>query len=274
MVSLSTLGVIFLLTIVRRSYGSEYFETWCGKTIDIGESGDVMYSGYDAWSHYNSYTSNLTCTVTLQTSADRQILLTWSKFNVEKLNDSIGSCADSLQIYDGVGINVTQLNLNKQCGTFGEYPNIVSTNNSLTLRLTTDAVDNSNNFKFAYTSFSTEATCDTDEFQCKNGRCIDEKLAETLDLFDNCGDGSDLEALDKWLSGIIRWGIGIFIAIIIGIVVVGILICVCCCCLCYHLICKKRPRPSNQTAVIHAPPPQAPDGMQMQGYSNNAYGQK
>ncbi|XP_072013676.1 enteropeptidase-like [Amphiura filiformis] len=273
MVSLATLGVVVVLTILRRSYGSEYFETFCDKIFDIGESGDVMYSG-DVW--YNQhYSSNLTCTVTLQTSADRQILLTWTTFNVEKLNDVFGSCVDRLQIYDGVGTSdVARLkNLNDQCGTFGEYPEIVSTENSLTLRLTTDAEDNSNDFVFAYTSFSTEATCDTDEFRCKNGRCIDEKLADTFDFFDNCGDGSDQEALDEWLGGLFRWGLGIFIAIIVAIAIGGILICVCCGCLCYHLICKRQ-QSSNQTTVVHAPPPHAPDGMQMQGYSNNGYGQK
>ena len=138
-------------TIVTIS-AAQYFENFCGKTLNIGDGGDTMESG-TGWLNYN-YNPNLDCTVTLSTTANRKILLTWNSFNVESLNDTFGSCVDRLRIYDGVNKNLgSMLNVNKQCGFFKDYPETVSTGNTLTLHLTTNATGPNNEFYFVYTSF-------------------------------------------------------------------------------------------------------------------------
>ena len=142
--------IFFLLSVQYYCLSLENFETLCGDVFDIGKSGGVMYSG-EVW-HDTYYSSNLTCTVTLKTTEQRRILLTWISFNVEKTS---GNCRDLLQIYDGPTRNEEKmLNSRNQCGKFLEYNNTKSTGPELTLTLTSDFVDDNNDFAFVYTSFT------------------------------------------------------------------------------------------------------------------------
>ena len=138
---------------------TEYnFEDHCNGTLDIGDSGDLFYSGtkYFSFAFPANYGSNLNCTVTLTTTPGRKILITWEKFNVEQRNDL--SCADTLTIYDGNMTTGTPLNSDK-CGNFtssllnDRYPTQTSSGNSITFRLQTDGTGD-NDFFFVFTSYT------------------------------------------------------------------------------------------------------------------------
>ena len=123
----------------------------------MAASGGVMYSGTSFGSQ--NYAESLTgCTVTFTASAGRKLLITWDHFDVEESSPS--GCADTLTIYDGSSDSATVLNTDK-CGNYpfstttSRYPSAVSTGNSITVKLITDANDAFNDFKFICTSFST-----------------------------------------------------------------------------------------------------------------------
>ena len=116
-----------------------------------------MYSGTNFDHDY--YHNNLDCTVTLQTTADRRILLTFVTFNVETYDNERGSnagCVDHFRIFNGVSTNLgSMLNEKIQCGVYLDYPIIASEGNAVTFHLTTDRSSNHDDFEFVYTSFST-----------------------------------------------------------------------------------------------------------------------
>ena len=104
------------------------------------------------------YSENLNCSVTFTASVGRQILITWTRFNVEINPD--GSCKDTLTIYDGLSASGTILN-DKKCGYYGSkfldsrYPSAVSTGNVITVRLVTGSNYSSEAkrvFQFTFTS--------------------------------------------------------------------------------------------------------------------------
>ncbi|XP_072051829.1 uncharacterized protein [Amphiura filiformis] len=236
-----------------------YFDNLCNPATETAIGIEtVIESGTSTWATF--YGENMNCEVTLSTIPGRKILLTWLSYDVE---ETTGSCDDTLKIYDGASTSGTKRNT-KNCGyhplsTEGSrYETITSTSDKITLLLNSDSNDGFSDFKFIATSFSTAATCASDEFRCDNGRCISETL--TYDTYsdweDNCGDGSDNDLwgdLADTVGGILALGLGIMIAVIVGSIVGGILICVCCGCLCYHLCCKKQQ--ANQVTVVHAAPP-------------------
>ncbi len=78
-------------------------------------------------------------------------------------------------------------------------------------------------------------------------------------------------------SGLMQWGMGVFIAIIVGIIVSVILVCVCCGCMCYHCCCKTSPPPYTTLVVAgNQPTPmvQPVNAVQMNVQQQAAFGQQ
>ena len=72
--------------------------------------------------------------------------------------------------------------------------------------------------------------CASDEFKCKNGRCVYRDLL--CDGYNNCGDDSDEKSCKKLLLSIAAIiGIVVGCVVIIGIIVT-VVICKCCCAVC------------------------------------------
>ena len=148
----STLSIFFKLL------DQHYFEDLCDVSLSISEGGGDIESGR-GYLDIN-YSPNLDCSVTLTTSVGRRVLITWEYFDVQEKSD--GTCKDTLIIHDGLSASGTILN-NKTCGRYlsksldSRYPSIVSSGNSITVRLVTDskAIKNKDEFKLVYTSFTT-----------------------------------------------------------------------------------------------------------------------
>ncbi|XP_071785650.1 low-density lipoprotein receptor-related protein 12-like [Asterias amurensis] len=240
----SRCGFVFLVTLMvfcqaKFVNGIDYLDEHCGRTIDIDEAlGGVLYSQSDPL-----YSSNLDCDVALETSSFvKKILLTFNTVDIDG-SAPCSSAGDVLEIYNGLSTDERD-KLLTVCGSSNTPSEVTSTLNHITLRFKTDNETVESGFRIAYTAFSS-GTCRSSEFECDNGRCIDQDL--TYNSYDNCGDSSD-ESVDDILTGILQWGIAVFIIILVVIVVGAVLLCVCIGCLSYHCCCKSRKQP--QTIVL------------------------
>ncbi|XP_033625942.1 abnormal cell migration protein 13-like [Asterias rubens] len=260
--------VVFLGVLMTDFANSiEYLTNECNDVLYVGDGGGTLVSQSGL-----NYASNVDCTVIVQASLGRRILLTFEKFDTE--GSGFGTCfTDYLEVFDSDMSSIRRL-----CGT-AVPGDITSVNNSLILQFTTDSSIDRTGFSFAYTSFHT-GFCSSNEFTCNNGRCIDSDLENNQ--YDNCGDASDepydfdididIDDAIGTANNFLRLGIGIIIAIIIAIIALIVLICVCIGCICFHVCCKTSAS-QRSNAVVMTSASQQPAGQVAYSQPPPAYGQ-
>ncbi|XP_022084128.1 low-density lipoprotein receptor-related protein 12-like isoform X2 [Acanthaster planci] len=246
-------GILMLLVGAGNAY--KHMSEQCGGTINAGRSGGNLDSQSRVY-----YDNNVNCTVVITADIGRQILLTFSTVDIK---GGQGCKEDYLQVYEGKSVDVSST-LRVICGN--DDADIVSSTNAVTLKFKTDSSSKGKGFYTTYTSFKRIEdfmSCDSDEFECNNKRCIDKNLKNNN--FDNCGDYSDEDLVSNFgdtINKFLGLATGALIGIIVGAILVVVLICVCVGCICYHCCCKKtQPQTSykvvSQTQQQQQQPPMA-----------------
>ncbi|XP_038067677.1 low-density lipoprotein receptor-related protein 12-like [Patiria miniata] len=258
------IAVGFLMVFIGAANAAEiakvFMDEKCGETIQAGRSGGQMDSQLSMY-----YANDFDCTVTITADIGRQILLTFDRVDIEGTPSGDSGCdGDYLEVYEGTSTILSPVQV--ICGMYAS--DIVSSLNSVTLRFKTDSSSIEEGFLLSYTSFKSPGltSCDSDEFECDNDRCIDATLKNNFN--DNCGDNSDEDpfgGLDDALNNAISLGIGIIVAIIIGCIVGVVLLCVCVGCICYHCCCKRsQPQQTSYQVVAQTPQQRQQPPMAMQ----------
>ncbi|XP_070562521.1 neuropilin and tolloid-like protein 2 [Ptychodera flava] len=218
-----------------------YMEDNCGKTITL--AGDRLKSQKGS-----TYKSNQDCTITLQapssgSSYSTKLVLDFESMQMESATSS--SCYDFLEVYDGSGTYSTLVL--RACGSATPY-NIISTQESLTLRMKTDGTYRYSGFSLIFTAYHNGPCVDDDEFHCSTGRCIDTSIE--CDCKDNCGDNTDELSCSTCKADVVYGEggmstgaiIGIVVAVLIAIIIVIIIVCV---------VCNKKQKPNRAVASSH-----------------------
>ncbi|GFR93871.1 neuropilin and tolloid-like protein 1 [Elysia marginata] len=150
------------------------------------------------------------CYMFIKAPANRRLILKFHEFNVPA---PYGCDKDNLQLFDDVAF---QRPLTERLCNTGKLPNraYVTSAEDAAVRLTKERYLE-DQAEIVFTAFH-YAPCIGNEFECKNGHCIDGDLY--CNGSDNCGDESDYCFLRPGTM------IGIIIAVVIVIVIVAIVV--------------------------------------------------
>ncbi|XP_070574880.1 low-density lipoprotein receptor class A domain-containing protein 2-like [Ptychodera flava] len=249
MSTLATAYLALFLTVVvvtgTQSQTTYYMDRQCDQTVS--HEGARMYSQSQKY-----YRNNLDCVVTLKAKYDYQRVSI--KFDWIDIESTVAGCPDYLEVYNGPDTNSPLLK--RLCGKYIPQ-DILSSGQTITLRLYTDFTRTRRGFGLVFTSFheSRLRPCNgTTDYICNNGRCIDSSLE--CDARDNCGDVTDESGCPgNWLT---VWVIiGIVLAFIL-LLSCGVMILCACCGYCCFACAKKKGRSSETTVVATTrqdPPP-------------------
>ncbi|XP_052799327.1 deleted in malignant brain tumors 1 protein-like, partial [Mya arenaria] len=162
---------------------------------DYCSSGTIDLTYVDAirlrLTSHRHYADSMDCTLNVRTLESNKLMLFFKSINIE--GDSPGSCSfDYLQVYDVTPSNIYQPDYvsglyGKICGYHISRKVHTSSGNSVKLQFVSDSSETGKGFDMIITSFH-YGLCDSTEFQCSNGRCIDNSL--TCNNYNPCGDQS------------------------------------------------------------------------------------
>ncbi|XP_067651356.1 uncharacterized protein [Haliotis asinina] len=166
----------------------------------------------------SKYRSNMDCKMVIRTSLGQRLSFKFLDMDIAK----IFTCDDYLEIHDGSSSSSSILG-SRMCGE--RKPSSLSTSGrNAFLRFRSNSLIEDDGFTILVTSFNTDSKCNSYEFSCNNGRCIDKSLY--CDSYDNCGDDSDECYKDH------TWWIWMVIGIVVFIILCAVVITVICCCCC------------------------------------------
>ncbi|XP_048253675.1 uncharacterized protein LOC124133985 [Haliotis rufescens] len=214
----SRLFLCLLLQAIVTVFGypsTDSIDDYCGSTVYVSDSTILKLRSWD-WPIQD------TCSVTFTTI---NIYHTNSYLSVQFLDidlngDLSGSCTLSrVDVMDTSGNSLSRSS--GTCGYSTPYDQPwTSTGDSVVVKLKRLQPGQSGTFKILVTQFA-YGTCDSyGEFECGNGRCVDEDVK--CDGYDDCTDDSDEIAGCSWAPGVVA-GVSIsvicLVLIFIGIVV-------------------------------------------------------
>ncbi|XP_070574878.1 membrane frizzled-related protein-like [Ptychodera flava] len=216
LLSVVTFTVILLNALPVSSFDIVYMADHCGETFNSETGGFIEPDSSLTYSH------NMDCTMVLEVPTDHKILLQFTRFALEPPTD--GVCTDKVNIYDGSSVSSPSLAADL-CDDLS-VDDLMTTGNSVTLRLQTDAIGNDKGFAIIYTAFTdpVNGACPSEYLACSvTPICIPDALA--CNNYDHCGDGTDeSDCADE--SDVVDGGltVGQIIAIIMGVVCFGMLV--------------------------------------------------
>ncbi|XP_077982353.1 low-density lipoprotein receptor-related protein 3-like [Glandiceps talaboti] len=172
--------VCILFTCLGRLVAGGELVALCNGTVYVmgGRLNSQLSSNYD---------DNLDCIVTLRPIEPYQrLLLNFDWIDFEKYENG---CVDYLEIYDGADTSMRPIQ--RFCGNYVPF-DVVSSSDSITLRLVSDATKTGKGFSIVYSAFydGISQSCNSiDHFKCNNDRCVNGTFR--CNDVDNCGDLSD-----------------------------------------------------------------------------------
>ncbi|XP_046583579.1 abnormal cell migration protein 13-like [Haliotis rubra] len=191
-------------------------DSYCGNTVDMDDSN--LDSMKLRLTYSSKYRSNMDCKMRIKTRSGQRLSFKFLDMDIAK----IFTCDDYLEIRDGSSSSSSVLGY-RMCGE--TIPSSLSTSGrNAFLRFKSNSYKEDDGFTILVTSFNTDTKCNSDEFSCDNGRCIDQSLY--CDSYDNCGDDSDDCYMDT------NWWVWMVIGIVVFIIFCAIVITVICCCCC------------------------------------------
>ncbi|KAL3871280.1 hypothetical protein ACJMK2_039319 [Sinanodonta woodiana] len=157
------------------------------------------------------YQGMLSCSLTIQVPEDKKIILVFRSLEIEyePLCDD-----DYLQMFDGMNTSAPTVQglARRICGHKKPAGSYITTGRHVTVHFNSDTHKQDDGFDLVFTSFHTEK-CDQNEYRCRNGRCISNRLE--CNGYNNCGDGSDeCHLTPNAVLGIV---IGVFLLTIIAV---------------------------------------------------------
>ncbi|RUS90414.1 hypothetical protein EGW08_001819 [Elysia chlorotica] len=184
-----------------------YIDDYCSNTLDMGRA--KVTAGRLLLRRPGEDITFKNCFVFIKAPANRRLILKFHEFSVHA---PFGCEKDNMQLFDEVGF---QRPLTDKLCNSGKLPNraYITSAEDVTVRLSKERYLD-DQAELVFTAFH-YAPCVGNEFECKNGHCIDGDLY--CNGSDNCGDESDYCLLR---AGTI---LGIIIAVVVAVVVVGII---------------------------------------------------
>ncbi|ESO90250.1 hypothetical protein LOTGIDRAFT_164173 [Lottia gigantea] len=208
----------FLLAIqqvfTKRSLPKYYMSELCGQTLQLAHT--PVPAGRVELVRRGDYRDNMNCVWTIIAPSKHFLMVMFKDVDIDK---RFFKCNDYLQIYDNDKPSGNFLSgVSKLCGeNHPRYP-IYTNKNAMTLRFVSDSRHDDDGFDLYFNVYH-QGQCNTSEFKCDNGHCIDKSLQ--CNGYDNCGDNSDF--CPNHTSSLI----GIIVAVIFIVVVIVVIVYIC-----------------------------------------------
>lgn len=207
-----------------------YMDEYCGSTIDM----ILMDEFTGRLAVDETYVGD--CNVTVETwYTNNRLNFYFEKFGLGAWKTD---CHDTfLTVYDGQDPAYSPLmhGLHKRCGQEKPTANFASSGRYVTFRYFNTDTTNNNHFDIIFTAFH-KGYCFSYEYECSNGRCIDDSV--NCNGFNPCGDGSDCR-LGTWA--------------IVGIII-GSLFFICVCSTLTYIIVRARRNRRQISGATEAQP--------------------
>lgn len=188
-----------------------YMDQYCGQNIDLDNYDQIRLK----LTSRSSFEPDMNCQVTIGTAFSDQMMLYFKSLDIEK---DFTCSSDYLEMHDGLSMGDPYIGGSRLCGN--TPPNRVFTTSGrfLTMWFRSDSSQQYSGFDMVITSYHT-GSCGSEEFNCNNGRCIDNSLK--CNDYNSCGDNSDCK-FTFTIGGITGAAVGgtVFILIIVIIAVV------------------------------------------------------
>ncbi|KAK7114724.1 neuropilin and tolloid-like protein 1 [Littorina saxatilis] len=175
-----------MLLRLATAYSKSYvMEDYCDDLIDLEYNGLSMV--HVRLTELGIYRPHMSCTFAVRAPPMHRLTLVMEWIDIAE--GRFGYCSDYLAVLEG-DLNKTYYTDNMDAKLCGQKKPaaITSSRRGLTLHFDSNQIEEGAGFSAVFTSFH-EGSCQTGEFSCENGRCIDQRLK--CDKYDNCGDFSD-----------------------------------------------------------------------------------
>ncbi|KAK7505311.1 hypothetical protein BaRGS_00003473 [Batillaria attramentaria] len=192
---------------------------YCGDLLDLQDRQlDVLHVRL---TEHGTYDTHMDCAMAVRAPPGQRLTMTFDWFDIAP--GAFQWCtADFLSVFDGELDSKESIEGldEKLCGS-SPPPSVASTGRALTLRFSSNSIEEGKGFSAIFTPFHEGECDDRSEFGCDNGRCIPRRLR--CDDHDNCGDDSD----SSCFLSVTQVVLAVLITTIIFAVIVGLSILYC-----------------------------------------------